>query len=935
MAAWEVTVTVVSGKVASDLTGFPLFIDLANMPANFWSNVNTGGGDIRAFVGPTQLPVDVVTINIGANTGILFVKTPLAAASNTVITILGDGVSSADAATDPYGRNAVWSDYIVVYWPIGGTYNRVNGTARTTLGTAPSTFSGQYELYGANGQSYWTGLTHSTIWTMSWQAFVTTPAGSNDAVAGISNVVTPSDRATSAFRNTPNIGVWDSASGWLSGGTPIANTNYLGQFGYNGASGRKARVSGGSFINLTGGSNLRPSASTGGSGFTVGAATTNDTTERLAGGVRFAWLRNQYMSNDWLNAEYDNISAPSTFYGTIVEASPSVNDITPNIGSELGGTSVTISGSLLDDATGVLFDGNAATSFVVVNSTTITCDTPAGTVGLVDVVVEHPDGDITVTDGFEYISAVSPEITDITPNEGLITGGTAVTVTGTGFTGSTSIEFDGVPATSFVVVNDTTITCVTPAGSTPGLVDVEVFHPIDDYLFVDGFTYLNEARVTQIPLLVIHKPVQTIRITQIPLLVVSLPIQATRVTQIPILPIWTPKPIPLPMALVPDVPVTEIWQWLTVVQIAGGSKEQRSALRSDPRVLMKLSIPIESDDDRMAAFQLLSKYIKTDFDYPLYQYSAKLTAGATAGATKLFFNPVLANSREGELLALYDIVTDETTYVTTTTLDADGANLSSPLLADVPAYVRVCPAIRFHTTPVVGLTMSAIDGVLNLDLTSMGVRSTVRPDAAPTITTYDGFTVLDKRPLANTGVDEVLDQNVDWLDSSISAPEPKTYWPVPLISGQRRYLIHRPEGLDYWGAVANTLNGRQKTFLVPTFRNDLELASAPALSATHIVTTNVQYWEFWRYKTWQYLEIETANGIIRRKVLEAIVNFDVAGDPVSVDIKLDTALGGSAGDNDIRRISYMHLCRMNKDEVSLEHGSVDTVLTIEIRAVNE
>ena len=68
----------------------------------------------------------------------------------------------------------------------------------------------------------------------------------------------------------------------------------------------------------------------------------------------------------------------------------------------------------------------------------------------------------------------SPAVTSVTPSTGPLTGGTAVTITGTGFTGATSVTFGGVAATSFIVVNDTTITSVVPSGSTVGPVSVIV-----------------------------------------------------------------------------------------------------------------------------------------------------------------------------------------------------------------------------------------------------------------------------------------------------------------------------------------------------------------------------------------------------------------------------------------------------------------------------
>jgi hypothetical protein len=70
-------------------------------------------------------------------------------------------------------------------------------------------------------------------------------------------------------------------------------------------------------------------------------------------------------------------------------------------GSEVGGTAVTITGTGFNGATGVTFGGTAGTEFLVVNPTTITVRTPAGT-GTVDVVVLHPGGDATLPGGFTY-----------------------------------------------------------------------------------------------------------------------------------------------------------------------------------------------------------------------------------------------------------------------------------------------------------------------------------------------------------------------------------------------------------------------------------------------------------------------------------------------------------------------------------------------------
>jgi hypothetical protein len=63
---------------------------------------------------------------------------------------------------------------------------------------------------------------------------------------------------------------------------------------------------------------------------------------------------------------------------------------------------------------------------------------------------------------FTYTAPV-PVVTSISPSSGTPAGGTTVTVTGTGFTGTTTVFFGTIAASSFTVVSDTEITAVSPA----------------------------------------------------------------------------------------------------------------------------------------------------------------------------------------------------------------------------------------------------------------------------------------------------------------------------------------------------------------------------------------------------------------------------------------------------------------------------------------
>lgn len=79
-----------------------------------------------------------------------------------------------------------------------------------------------------------------------------------------------------------------------------------------------------------------------------------------------------------------------------------VTSITPATGPQAGGTAVTIKGTNFSTGATVTI-GVAATSVVVVNSTTITCVTGATTAGAKNVVVTDEGVAATLTNGYTYV----------------------------------------------------------------------------------------------------------------------------------------------------------------------------------------------------------------------------------------------------------------------------------------------------------------------------------------------------------------------------------------------------------------------------------------------------------------------------------------------------------------------------------------------------
>ena len=100
------------------------------------------------------------------------------------------------------------------------------------------------------------------------------------------------------------------------------------------------------------------------------------------------------------------------------------------------------------------------------------------------------DGHISVCNGTAWRqldNQAPPTITSITPASGIVTGGTAVTIIGTGFNQGLELTIGGAPATAITVTGVLQITAVTPAG-TAGEREVKITNSDGQYV-TGAFTY--------------------------------------------------------------------------------------------------------------------------------------------------------------------------------------------------------------------------------------------------------------------------------------------------------------------------------------------------------------------------------------------------------------------------------------------------------------
>jgi len=165
-----------------------------------------------------------------------------------------------------------------------------------------------------------------------------------------------------------------------------------------------------------------------------------------------------------------NHNSYTTTLAFTVRARATATSISPTSGGTAGGTDVVITGSGFIAGSqakvdGVLLFPNGG---IVIDENTLSGHVPEHTAGTPSIVVHTPLGDASGNLTFTYLPP--PLVETIAPSTGAATGGTAVVLTGKGFSNDTRIYFGSTLDSAVLLVepylqSDSTIIGLTPAGS--------------------------------------------------------------------------------------------------------------------------------------------------------------------------------------------------------------------------------------------------------------------------------------------------------------------------------------------------------------------------------------------------------------------------------------------------------------------------------------
>lgn len=327
-------ITIDSAQVLEALTDFPVYVNLANLGANFFTNVKTDGSDIRVTQsdGITEVPREVAQIVVGSSLGEMHFKVS-GVLSNLFDTdfyvYYGNAAASEPAVGAAYGKYNTWNSNYITVWHMNedtattsASSNSATNTA-TFTSTLPNNMTGQLGT-GQNFNGTSDRLTTPITTTIKGLTQYTISAWSRTTtVAAARNIYEEQQgtAATSRFKfglNTNNFAlrIRDTDGSALRTAiqpafTVVTATWYHVVAIYDSVSDiHRMIINGTDYSNSLATvaiSNTDPNGVP-----NIGARPTG--AEYWSGDIDEIRISNTYRSLNWGKTEYNNQSSPSTFY---------------------------------------------------------------------------------------------------------------------------------------------------------------------------------------------------------------------------------------------------------------------------------------------------------------------------------------------------------------------------------------------------------------------------------------------------------------------------------------------------------------------------------------------------------------------------------------------------------------------------------------------
>ena len=380
-----------------------------------------------------------------------------------------------------------------------------------------------------------------------------------------------------------------------------------------------------------------------------------------------------------------------------------------------------------------------------------------------------------------------------------------------------------------------------------------------------------------------------------------------------------------------DGGVVEILSFLTDILTKTDGSEQRISPRKQPRQRFEASFILDGTQ-RQTVQSILYGWQANTISIPVWPEMMELTSDITGGTTDTADVDSTSNVdlREGGLAVVFkddqhfDVLTVSSKTSTSITFDQDisGSYSSGDLVVPV-RLASIDGSVQGSRPPVNVEKMQIKLNVIENDI------------GAPTgdtsaFNSYNGKVLLDDYNFIKGEMQESFTQDVIQVDGNVGISAQDSPWTSNKRGHVKTFVVKTRAALWAVRRLLYALRGRQVSFYIPTFMEDLTVTQ-DLLSGTD--TMDISYVGYSRFVQAGHnrlaFRITFTDGSSLVREVTDYEQLSATEERITVDSNWPT---GRTVD-EVRRVEFYTLVRLDTDDVRIEHGSTAGFARISVPVV--
>ena len=290
-----------------------------------------------------------------------------------------------------------------------------------------------------------------------------------------------------------------------------------------------------------------------------------------------------------------------------------------------------------------------------------------------------------------------------------------------------------------------------------------------------------------------------------------------------------------------EAPVKETLAFLTDIITALSGKEQRIALRKNPRQLFEVTYKLDTNDrQRMQA--LLMDWMGNAFGFPVQADVLYLTAAVSVGGTA--YSVAGADDVDIRNGGLAVAITDANTFdviqigaLTDTLITANDPSVNAYPVGTRIYPVRVATILKTVTGARSQNNLETFKIIFEVSDNDTGVLTA----STAAYSTYNGRVLFDDCNVVTGDMSEQFKMRVYRVDGETGRVARTTTWDRGKRGSQKGFVLRsRAEIMDF-RRVMLAIEGRVKAFYIPTFIADLEVTANLTIGTDTVDIARIEY----------------------------------------------------------------------------------------------